>query len=539
LQYATFDELLDKLVFLSVTDDDEIYIEQFLLVFRRFATPRTLLLGLQRRMRELSPPTEDTLLAKYAQMRICNLLEEWMKAYPGDFAAPGAEPALHALIRQTLLHSHTAHYGSDFTPFLSIIPDLVDEEASWALQEKRRRDDDGSSELGLEHDDDSPEAEAIQIAKRASVSLAVSLGAQASVDSLHQPHSRSATHVGAAASTTSLKTPQSSRAGASNGTSPGPKGASSAKSARTQPSVPLFGEYNSSKGLRGPDVPPGTKPNMRDLMKAAMALANQPPHYVAEEITRLEVPLFLSVQPRDWLRHGLGDKRRTEGFPDSIQRMAKFYNYLTLWTASMILVHDKPRARAKSIEFFIRVAMVLRKLNNYSGLRAVVSGINTSRTDRDNDPVMAYVRDRHLWKKEFKSLETLLGTSRMHSAYRMALKHTFDAAIPSMEVHTYDLIRADDTNPDCKPGDEGQIHWGKFSLIAKMVLNVVMYQDRFQDTTAFTFPERSEIRELLMNIIIMDEDVSFSSPMTLTAADHLCILDLILSGHTSNGIKVC
>lgn len=100
----------------------------------------------------------------------------------------------------------------------------------------------------------------------------------------------------------------------------------------------------------------------------------------------------------------------------------------------MILVHDKPRARAKSIEFFIRVAMVLRKLNNYSGLRAVVSGINTSRTDRDNDPVMAYVRDRHLWKKEFKSLETLLGTSRMHSAYRMALKHTFDAAIPSMCV---------------------------------------------------------------------------------------------------------
>ncbi len=77
----------------------------------------------------------------------------------------------------------------------------------------------------------------------------------------------------------------------------------------------------------------------------------------------------------------------------------------------------------------------------------------------------------------------------------------------SREVHTYDLIRADDTNPDYKPGDDAQIHWGKFSLIAKMVLNVVMYQDRFQDTTAFTFPERSDIRELVMNVIIMDEEV--------------------------------
>ncbi|KAG8971031.1 hypothetical protein FRB90_010619, partial [Tulasnella sp. 427] len=302
-------------------------------------------------------------------------------------------------------------------------------------------------------------------------------------------------------------TPQSNRAGASNGTSPGPK--SSAKSARTQPSVPLFGEYNSSRGLRGPDVLPGTKPNLRDLLKAATALANQPPHHVAEEITRLEVPLFLAVQPRDWLRHGLADKKRNEPLPDSIQRMAKFFNYLSHWTASMILVHDKPRMRAKTIEFFIRVAMVLRKLNNYSGLRAVVAGITTSRTERDGDPVMYFLKERHLWKKEFKSLETLLGTSRMHSAYRMALKHTFDAAIPSMEVHTYDIIRANDTNVNFKPGEETQIHWGKFSLIAKMVLNVVVYQDRFQDTPHFTFPERSDVRELLMNVIIMDEDTLY------------------------------
>lgn len=171
-------------------------------------------------------------------------------------------------------------------------------------------------------------------------------------------------------------------------------------------------------------------------------------------------------------------------------------------------MHEKPRNRAKTIEFFIRVAVVLRKLNNYSGLRAVVMGISTSRTDRDLDPVMAYIKDRTLWKKEFKSLETLLGTSRMHSAYRMALRHTFDAAIPSMEIHTYDLIRADDTNPDYKPGDRNLIHWGKFVMMAKMVLNVTAYQEMFADTTAFTFPERPDVRELIMGIVVMDEDVS-------------------------------
>jgi len=76
------------------------------------------------------------------------------------------------------------------------------------------------------------------------------------------------------------------------------------------------------------------------------------------------------------------------------------------------------------------------------------------------------------------------------------------------EVHTYDLIRADDTNPDYKPSDSNLIHWGKFSLMAKMILNVVTYQDRFDESDALVFAENKEVNELLMNVIVMDEDVS-------------------------------
>ncbi|KAG8899933.1 hypothetical protein FRB99_006349 [Tulasnella sp. 403] len=501
LQYATLDELLDKVVFLAITDEDPVFVEQFLLVFRRFATPRSLLLGLQKRMRELSATPDDMLLARFSQMRICSLLEEWMRTYPGDFAASGAEPALQALVRQILSNFHTAHYGAEFMPFLQIVPELTDEERAWALKEDSRRDtDDGTSDLDLDADD--PEAEALELARTVSVSIAVSMGAEKSTDSLHRVNGNGGR---VPSGQTSSRPPQSIPMGGLKPKANPSISSSSKQSAQT----PLFGEYHPTKGLRGPDVLPGTKPNMKELLKASVALCHQPPHFVAEEITRLEVPLFLAVQPRDWLRHGLG-KKVEEGFPHSIQRIAKFFNYLTMWTASLILVHDKARTRAKTIEFFIKVANALRKLNNYSGLRAVVTGIITSRTDLDDDPVMALIKDRTSWKKEFKSLETLLGASRMHSAYRMALKNTHDAAILSMEVHTYDLIRADDSNPDYKPGDETQIHWGKFALMAKMILNVVMYQRRFNDTTAFTFPERSDIRELVMNVIIMDESTLYS-----------------------------
>ena len=109
--------------------------------------------------------------------------------------------------------------------------------------------------------------------------------------------------------------------------------------------------------------------------------------------------------------------------------MAKFYNYVSTWTTSLILVHDRPRSRAKVMEKMIAVARALRALNNYSGLRAVVSGINNSRKERD--AVYELMKDRGAWKA-FQSLEVLLGTTRMHSAYRMALKHTVGPAIPSM-----------------------------------------------------------------------------------------------------------
>ena len=200
--------------------------------------------------------------------------------------------------------------------------------------------------------------------------------------------------------------------------------------------------------------------------------------------------------------------RKGGGGAPSLQRMVRFFNYISTWCASLILVHDKPRQRAKTIEFFIRVMLVLRKLNNYSSLRAIMAGIVISRTDRDNDPVMFYLRDRLAWKKDFKSLETLLSHSKAHTAYRMALKHTFDAAIPSTEVHTSDLARADESNPDFKLGDEQLVHWGKFALLAKYVLGVVEYKDRFDESTAFEFIERPEVRELVMNVVIFDEDVS-------------------------------
>ena len=96
-QWTTLDELLDKLLFLAVSGDgtilimtfcdfvlisisDPIFITNFLLTYRRFASPRSVLLAMQKRMRQLDNPSGDPMFACYAQMRY-NLVDSLNKTH--------------------------------------------------------------------------------------------------------------------------------------------------------------------------------------------------------------------------------------------------------------------------------------------------------------------------------------------------------------------------------------------------------------------------------------------------------------------------
>lgn len=65
--------------------------------------------------------------------RMCHLLEQWVCDYPSDFAVPGTAGALSAVVKQILKQPHTLNYGSEFLPFLEMLPTLVDQDAAWAL----------------------------------------------------------------------------------------------------------------------------------------------------------------------------------------------------------------------------------------------------------------------------------------------------------------------------------------------------------------------------------------------------------------------
>ena len=73
--------------------------------------------------------------------RICKLLSSWIEKYPTDFAVPGTEGALSALVKSILGKTYLLHYGSEFIPFLEKLSTLKDEDSTWALKAEETRED--------------------------------------------------------------------------------------------------------------------------------------------------------------------------------------------------------------------------------------------------------------------------------------------------------------------------------------------------------------------------------------------------------------
>jgi hypothetical protein len=98
---------------------------------------------------------------------------------------------------------------------------------------------------------------------------------------------------------------------------------------------------------------------------------------------------------------------------------------------SLILCHEKPKARVKQIEKFVEVAQKLRALNNYSALRAFVAGINNA-TFTGDETLEQFKLKSPEQAKNLQSWDVLLQQTRSHRAYRLALRNTKGACIPAL-----------------------------------------------------------------------------------------------------------
>ncbi|CAE6480963.1 unnamed protein product [Rhizoctonia solani] len=462
MRWATTEQLIDKLFFSGVSEDEPWFIFNFFLTYRLFTTPRTVLLSFQKRLRELEESSQaDPLLAGFVQQRLCELLQHWIEEYPNDFAAPGAPSALAAVVRTACENTHLMYYGSEFTYFLDELPCLTDDASSWAyVSADTPVEDESLYDFELDFDREfnfSPEADGF---------------------GLFDPSYTIA--------------PNSATYQMDNEDEPPTTG----RTARFEST----GEESAGRGV-SPDARRAPSAAFKALQAVANELLEYDPMTIAEEITRLETELFLKIKPRDWVRRGVKEDKL--GKPKSIVEMNAFFDRIGKWVMSVVVSLNRAQDRARLVTHLCEVAQALRLLNNYSSLRAFHVGINC--VCEAGDVVQSQVPEK-VWRK-YQSADKLLRVNENHLLYRLAVKNTFGAGIPSLEVHSSDLSRIGEMQ---NMNGEGHIHWAKFTHLGNNIHEIHGFQERIREDGDYAFEPKLELTKLVLETELLDMDTIYN-----------------------------
>ncbi|CAE6422597.1 unnamed protein product [Rhizoctonia solani] len=449
--FATLDQLIARLLWgIGGESANPAFRAAFALTYRRFAAPRAILLSIIRFIRG-----SDNNGRARAVATLADYLVGWVRQYQTDFAAPGAIPPLETLIR-ILKENGFQERAQDLDELLPLLHTLKDDAVDWA---KPTIDFMDHSDSDTERDPDSrPNSSEI--------------GSPPSGPSL-----------GVLVSTTTVIESTSPAAG-------------------DQP--PSFGRRPSSVASATAGLSETEEQELRRVGKLILALE---PEDIAQEITRADHELFMSIQPRDWLRHAYTTRRDRDPAVHALDQIAHRFERLGFLIDSLILVWPKLRQRGLMFEYFLRVALIVRSYNNFAALHSIVAALDKIYNGEEGEEIESFIQAREISWNKWLSLRVLILKSN-GTAYKTALKHTTQPLIPTMAIHTSDLVRVM-SNRDYKEDDPTLIHWGKFQIIAKIVNQMVELQDRLRATNNYNFPDRPSIASMLSDPKTMTEEVCF------------------------------
>ena len=323
----SFDNLVDRLVSLPMTKEDINFNEAFFCLYRKFAAPAQLLAALLSRWEALIDSDEPHILVLHSQLRIVAQLARWVTQYPGDCAYPLTRHYLIKFCERLAIDRIFAAASREMMDVIEL--QVSDDDLSWSLS-----DADVGEETIKGYFKHIPEL-------HEPITFFENNGAYESIEEpflASEVGRDSSGHRRVNSSTADLSTEYS--ASMSVGSFSTMLDSVEAAKAQAELLTPL-------------SRAPLTKLQWHQFMEYS-------DEELASELTRMDWIMYAALQPRDLIRHvslGQGEKEKCRSL-DHLNRMINHFNHVSFWTASMILLRDKVKHRAKALEKFIEVARV-------------------------------------------------------------------------------------------------------------------------------------------------------------------------------------
>ena len=202
------------------------------------------------------------------------------------------------------------------------------------------------------------------------------------------------------------------------------------------------------------------------------------PVSVARQLTLIEFEQFRKIQPQELMVYLWGDPREKKetDLTVNLTGYVNRFNKISFWVGTEICTVPQIKKRVQIVEKFIQVIKVLRELNNFNTLMAIVAGLNHSSVQRLKKTWEALSSRSHTILKE---VETLMTPAGNYAAYRDIEKRKYPYFIPFFGLMMKDLIFANDGNP--KKLEDGLINFGKLRFLANAVQRIMIFQSNPYD----------------------------------------------------------
>lgn len=217
----------------------------------------------------------------------------------------------------------------------------------------------------------------------------------------------------------------------------------------------------------------------------------------ARQLTILDSHVFVSIKPSELLNQSW-NKPKLKHLAPNVLRMVNMFNQLSHAISTLILAGQKPRERAKIIEWWIKVAEYCKQMSNFHGLMAVVSGINSGPTVRlraSRREVSKGLMD------QLASFEAIFESDGSFSSYRSTLHSAVPPLIPYLGIHLTDLTFIEEGNKDM----QGHlINFAKRRLLYQTISGLQNFQQ-----TIYNFQPVRQIQDIIANLKPSESKVLF------------------------------
>ncbi|KAF2115597.1 ras guanine nucleotide exchange factor domain-containing protein [Lophiotrema nucula] len=501
----TFDQLVDRLLSQPMSKNDHKFVKVFLALYRKFAAPSQLLDAILKRFEAVTRDKTPFVIRIGVQQRYLNVLEEWVRYYPGDFAYSTTRRTIRKFATSLASSVHFSAAAIEITHDLEVVTE--DDDTDWACSDRQRDKVEVIPTFNNVLDEDSEDDEFTRAIGHMSMTS----------DRFSIARSMNTTTTGGSRTTQSSENSQQT----------------------------LLNQIERNERLARGLVPNPIKPLSKIQWHQLMTETDEA---VARELTRIDWIMFSSIRPRDLVRHvsmNAEEKKRCKSL-ENVNRMIDHFNHVAYLVTNYVLLRDKPKHRALMLEKWMNVARALRKQNNYNSLGAVLAGIKGTAVHR-----LVATRDLvpQTTGRDFMRLEILMGTQKSHYAYRLAWENSSGERIPYIPLHRRDLVSASEGNStfvgdkkipavftphpgvsvfqgapgnrdsrEAPPGGvtgKERINWRKFEIMGEVVSGV----QKAQGTPYPTITKNEEIRNLLLDVkILKDDDDLYDRSVQLEAA---------------------